>query len=1100
MATYRQKENTTAPLWRFLEFLKTEGYELSTGQYLNIYKLLQRIDFNTTAFGDLKYIIGPLLSKTPEEQEKFYAVFDTYFGAVEKKANIDKQKPKNKVINNIDKRKKKIRSNKRKKFIVVLVLSVVVLIGLGIGYIYLIKPILPDPEISEKKVVNQKKEEINETFTDLLKSRELNTEKFSEAKKTIEKAEKEFKIGKIKESYYTLDNLIYYSRLDFENNQALSRRIIKLKNNVISYDYNNTSKILQDINIEKPDVEIYLTLILILIFFLNEYHKSQNQSFIAELEQGKKPPYVWQFNLNHKPKIIWDNEIYQTAHHLRKRVIGDELDFDINRTIKETLNHGGLLELTYKPRSKPSEYIALIDKSSLQSHQASFFSFLANEFSESDIHIDQFFYQDNMLMFWSESQNKKHYSLEDLIKLFPKHRVLIFGMGHEMLDITKGAIKKYALGMNNWSDVAILTPRPTSDWDYREKILSQSFIILPASSSGLIELIDTFEKIKSTQLGAWKFEHASTGIELPDDVNLGIRHLSYQLTPDVFKWLCICAVYPQLFWDLTLYLGDVMFPGKSIISQQNLLSLLKIPCFNNGFIPLEYREQLTAQLDDATKDEVRKKIVEQMRKNPPKKNTHAFDEYKLNLLVNELLIRDISNEKKKIIRREIKDMESHTDFGHYTEIKAIQPNKSTSALDFILPEELQNIFKGVGWKKTFARAILFLSLSFIGVYFLSDYIYRAIEDDKQLETIGITISTILYGFAFYRFMRKRSLLNSFEVAFYWLFLSIGYMYAFILTNTSFFTIVNNTKNKEDNSFFNYLIIAFILTILLIRNQVKKGITGAAVSMYWLFFSLLLVIMFLVSLPNIINGHNESDAVLLAFILIIIGSILFWIVRFRRIKSFSKTEIGIYFSICYTVSMIYSLDTWREGFVFYNLFFIVLLFIIARKWNIRQFISDSSFSVFWIGICTSLLIMYEEFKSEILLLIAFVLTCGIFLNKWLKHKNLGYESSIYMIMIMLSIIFGLIDSTDFDSKTISVFVTSLLTLLIFLIFRIRKHNIHAIELFVYWVSLTILSAIIYEDFDLNPTILVMLITLIGVLFIIYKIKSHKKLREAYSLNM
>ncbi|WP_418604138.1 hypothetical protein [Hwangdonia sp.] len=1095
MATYRQKENTTAPLWRFLEFLKTEGYELSTGQYLNIYRLLQRIDFNTTAFGDLKYIIGPLLSKTPEEQEKFYAVFDTYFGAVEKKANIDKQKPKNKVINNIDKRKKKIRSNKRKKFIVVLVLSVVVLIGLGIGYIYLIKPILSDPEISEKKVVNQKKEEINKIFADLLNSPELNTEKFSEAKKTIEKAEKEFKTGKIKESYDTLDNLIYYSRLDFENHQSLRQKISELRSRINPFIYKRPNLI----NIEKPDVEIYLSLILILIFFLNEYQKSQNQSFIAELEQGKKPPYVWQFNLNHKPKIIWDNEIYQTAHHLRKRVIGDELDFDINRTIKETLNHGGLLELTYKPRSKPSEYIALIDKSYLQSHQASFFSFLANEFSESDIHIDQFFYQDNMLMFWSESQNKKHYSLEDLIKLFPKHRVLIFGMGHEMLDITKGAIKKYALGMNNWSDVAILTPRPTSDWDYREKILSQSFIILPASSSGLIELIDTFEKIKSTQLGAWKFEHASTGIELPDDVNLGIKHLSYQLTPDVFKWLCICAVYPQLFWDLTLYLGDVMFPGKSIITQQNLLSLLKTPWFNNGFIPLEYREQLTAQLDDATKDEVRKKIVEQMRKNPPKKNTHAFDEYKLNLLVNELLIRDISNEKKKIIRREIKDMESHTDFGHYTEIKAIQPNKSTSALDFILPEELQNIFKGVGWKKTFARAFLFLSLSFIGVYFLSDYIYRAIEDDKQLETIGITISTILYGFAFYRFMRKRSLLNSFEVAFYWLFLSIGYMYAFILTNTSFFTIVNNTKNKEDNSFFNFFIITLILTILLIKNQVKKGIIGAAVAMYWFFFSLLLILIFLISLPNIINGFNEDESLVLAFITIIIGSILYWIIRFKRIKSFSKTEIGIYFSMSYVVLMIYSLNEWKEGFILCNLFFVIFLIIVARKWNIRQFIGDSSFSVFWIGIFAALLIMSDEYKIDALVFITLAITCGIILNKWLKHKSLSYESSIYSLMIILSAMLGL-DKFDLPEEETMVVGLCLSVLLLFLSFKIRKYNLHTIELFVYWVGLTILSVAVYGEFDINPTILVMLMTLIGVLFIIYKIKSHKKLREAYSLNM
>ncbi len=1094
MNNTKPERDILIPFWAFLEFLKAEGFEINTGQYLNIYNLIERIDFNATPFEELKFIICPVLANTPEDQEKFYAAFDVHFALIEKKAFSGKKKPAKKQSNASDKRKAKLKSKKRKKFGVTLLIAFILLVGLGLSYSYLIKPILPTPEVIESPKISSQKKNIVDLFAELLNHTDLNTETLNR----IKLAQQYFNENDIARSA----NEIYYLQSDANRSETYYNTLRALSNQLDYFRYDNPYN--SNFAVTFPDVEIYLSLILIISFLLFEYHKSQNQSFIAELEQGKKPPYVWQFNLNHKPKIVWDGEIYQTAHHLRKRVTGDELDFDIDRTIQETINHGGLLELTYKPRSKPSEYIALIDKSSLQSHQASFFSFLANEFAKNDIHIEQFFYQDNMMVFWHDSANLSHFTIEDLTKLFPKYRILIFGNAHELLDAKKGTIKNYAHALKVWSDIAILTPRQSADWDYKEKILSQHFVVLPATSSGLIEIIDTFEGIKSTQLGAWKFDHASENIELPDDPVLGVKHLSYQLSSEVFRWLCICAVYPQLFWDLTLYLGDTMFPDKPIISQQNILELLKISWFNTGFIPLEYRQELMARLDQQTLDVVRTKIVEEMRKNPPKRNTHAYDEYKLNLLVNELLIKDLPNEQKKAIKREIKNMERHVDFSHYTEIKAISPTKKTSTLDFILPEELQSFLNGSSWKHIFRRTALFLFIAFIGVYFFSSYIYKVIDDDKLFETVAVLVCFTIYCFAFYRFMRKRSILNSFEVAFYWLFISIGFAIVFVGTVTVIIKLphleyIENLPSPEDNSFVSFFILFFLFTIPLIFNQIKKGINGIGVAMFYISnaFSLFMLISIVYDLLI-----NTSIARLTISIFgMLFFSVIFWAIRFVRRRSIDLAEIGIYYTFTLLLLILYCSDKWETGVFIVLMAAIGLLFVFKRKWKFFEFVAQPVFSIFWMGISSSLLIIFaDSFKSSILLLATLILTVILYLNSWYKTKTLDYQSSIYAILIVISLLVFLIE-TDITSSDKTIFMTCNLIATLFLVvsFWVRKYSIHTIELLVFWTGLMLLSAGTIDEYNLGVSLTILFNAATAVGFIVYKIKSHKKLREAYDLN-
>src|SRR5262249_52285698 len=63
-------------------------------------------------------------------------------------------------------------------------------------------------------------------------------------------------------------------------------------------------------------------------------------------------------------------------------------------------------------------------------------------------------------------------------------------------------------------------------------------------------------------------------------------------------WLSACAVYPELNWDLTLFLGQSVTDGAGapLLTLPRLAALVRLPWFRQGFMPDWLRQRLIDDL------------------------------------------------------------------------------------------------------------------------------------------------------------------------------------------------------------------------------------------------------------------------------------------------------------------------------------------------------------------------------------------------------------------------------------------------------------------------------------------------------------------------
>jgi len=113
---------------------------------------------------------------------------------------------------------------------------------------------------------------------------------------------------------------------------------------------------------------------------------------------------------------------------------------------------------------------------------------------------------------------------------------------------------------------------------------------------------------------------------VPPDDRLG--HLdaleTYLGDHGTFQWLCACAVYPELHWQLTLALG-LALQDQTRLDEARLLRLTRLPWFRIGRMPAALRPALIAALDPQNLQKVRAIIFQILKRNPPPDTSPAFD-------------------------------------------------------------------------------------------------------------------------------------------------------------------------------------------------------------------------------------------------------------------------------------------------------------------------------------------------------------------------------------------------------------------------------------------------------------------------------------------
>src|SRR5204863_5042578 len=132
------------------------------------------------------------------------------------------------------------------------------------------------------------------------------------------------------------------------------------------------------------------------------------------------------------------------------------------------------------------------------------------------------------------------------------------------------------------------------------------------------------------------FSRSRLSREFPRDQEelSSVEQLRDYLGEPAFRWLCACAIYPELHWDLTLHLGSLPIMDEDLISEANLLRLIRLPWFRTGVIPEELRGRLIQQTSPADQRAIRKAIVDLLESNPAPEESFAGADRKLEIAFN----------------------------------------------------------------------------------------------------------------------------------------------------------------------------------------------------------------------------------------------------------------------------------------------------------------------------------------------------------------------------------------------------------------------------------------------------------------------------------
>jgi len=297
----------------------------------------------------------------------------------------------------------------------------------------------------------------------------------------------------------------------------------------------------------------------------------------------------------------------QAAQNLRKRIAVSSNQLDIHKTIDATLRRGGLSTPVYGFRQVMPEYLALIDRTSYRDHQAKFVEELVNRLIQNGVFMTVYYFDDDPQVCFPADGISSPQKLREVAIRYSEYRLILLADVERLFDPATGELKPWVDQTSTWSKRAILTPKSLETWGFQEFTLMQQFIVLTATPEGIQTLGQVFSQGTATFQPAegnpvllpetlrvrpqrW-IERDPPSVEQVDAV---LKALQKFLGSDGFYWLCACAVFPEMHWNITLYLGRMLKSTSrhSLLETCPVIHLARLPWFRYGYMPDWLRDRL----------------------------------------------------------------------------------------------------------------------------------------------------------------------------------------------------------------------------------------------------------------------------------------------------------------------------------------------------------------------------------------------------------------------------------------------------------------------------------------------------------------------------
>lgn len=305
-----------------------------------------------------------------------------------------------------------------------------------------------------------------------------------------------------------------------------------------------------------------------------------------------------------KDKIFPVVKLLRTAQQLRKhQSIPSDNQLDVKATVEKTIQAAGWFTPVFATVKQLPEYLVLIDRTTFRDHQAELVKTLISQLIVEEVSITYYFFDADPRRCYPEQPQQRPLILPELAGLYSDYRLLIFADGSGFINPITGELANWVDQFSNWSQRVLFTLEHPQQWGFRERLLEEEadFLVLPANEEGLTALVEQFNlgdrpleieqpfpEMLIDRPRRYLERHApeaETMTELLAQVRQFLGEAGYD-------WFSACAVYPELFWELTVYLGDKL----NVLTTDSLGKLARLPWFRYGYMPNWLREKLREDL------------------------------------------------------------------------------------------------------------------------------------------------------------------------------------------------------------------------------------------------------------------------------------------------------------------------------------------------------------------------------------------------------------------------------------------------------------------------------------------------------------------------
>jgi WD40 repeat protein len=308
------------------------------------------------------------------------------------------------------------------------------------------------------------------------------------------------------------------------------------------------------------------------------------------------------------PPLIFN----QIARGLKRRVRIPSHQLDVNKTIEATLKKGSWLSPVYGTYQTLVEYLFLVDSASFRDHQAQFVEEMINCLKKDGVLITVYFFEGDPRICFSKERNNSPRKLQEIIHQYHDRCLIVVSDSDRFFSDISGELEPWVSQLKTWEKRAVLTPNPISNWSNQEFFLAQNFIVLPATAEGLQVLSQVLnpEVIKSyllsgqvqtplpEQLLIHSFHWLDRSPPTAPEITSMLKSLEQYLGNDGYYWFTACAVFPELHWNITLYLGTQLKTdsNQSLAEVCSPIKLARLPWFRSGYMPDWLRSLLILKL------------------------------------------------------------------------------------------------------------------------------------------------------------------------------------------------------------------------------------------------------------------------------------------------------------------------------------------------------------------------------------------------------------------------------------------------------------------------------------------------------------------------